>query len=115
MHTETLVWAEDPTDPLVQHFCFSDPAANAVIVGTGHFKAGQVMPVSGFSQYPMREISIIIEGAIQSESGGKSVTLRAGDIVTIPANQKQMSRFLEDTKLVYVFFGHRGGPCEADS
>lgn len=73
------------------------------------------MPASGFSQYPMREISVILEGAISTESGGKSVILRAGDIVTIPPNQTQVSRFLEDTKLVYVFFGHRGGQCEGDS
>lgn len=73
------------------------------------------MPSAGFSQYPMREISVILEGSILTESGGKKVTLKAGDIVTIPPNQMQVSRFLEDTKLIYVFFGHRGGECEGDS
>jgi quercetin dioxygenase-like cupin family protein len=115
MHAEPLVWAEDVTEPLVEHFCFSDPAANAVIVGTGHFKAGQLMPASGFSQHSMREISVILEGAISTESGGKAVILKAGDIVTIPPNQKQVSRFLEDTRLVYVFFGHRHEACDEDS
>lgn len=114
MHSETLSWAEDTSNPLVQHFCFSDQAANAIIVGTGRFSAGQVMPASGFSQYPMREISIVLEGAIQTESAGKVVTLRAGDVVTIPPHQTQVSRFLEDTKLIYVFFGFRGGKCEGD-
>ena len=33
--------------------------------------------------------------------------LRAGDIVTIPPHQIQNSRFVADTKLVYIFFGHR--------
>lgn len=114
MHAESLVWTDDESDPLVQHFCFSDPAANTVILGTGRFKAGQTMPAQGFSQYPMREISFILEGSIQTESGGKTVILKSGDVVTIPPNQKQVSHFIEDTKLVYVFFGHRGGSCEAD-
>lgn len=107
MHAEPLVWAEDTSDPLVQHFCFVDPAADTVVGGTGHFKAGQIMPSSGFSQYPMREISIILEGSIRTESGGKTVVLKAGDIVSIPPNQAQVSHFLEDTKLVYLFFGNR--------
>lgn len=108
MHTETLVWAEDASSPLVEHACFVDPGANTVVLGTGYFKAGQIMPPVGFSQYPMREISIILEGSIRTESGGKTIVLKAGDMVTIPPNQMQMSHFLEDTKLVYLFFGDRG-------
>lgn len=105
MHAETLAWAEDASSPLVEHACFVDPAANMVVLGTGCFKAGQIMPPEGFSQYPMREISIILEGSIRTESGGKTIVLKAGDMVTIPPNQKQVSHFLEDTRLVYLFFG----------
>lgn len=108
MHAKPLVWAEDASDPLVQHFCFVDPAADTIVVGTGRFKAGQIMPTSGFSQYPMREISIILEGSIRTESGGKTIVLKAGDMVSIPPDQQQVSHFLEDTKLVYLFFGNRG-------
>lgn len=109
MHAETLQWSADTAEPLVQHSCFVDPAANSLIVGTGTFKAGQIMPAKGFSQYPMREVSVILEGAIQTSSGGKDVILRAGDMVSIPPHQKQQSHFLEDTRLVYVFFGNRAG------
>jgi len=115
MHTETLTWSEDVRHPLTQHLCFVDPAATTVVVGTGTFKAGQDMPSEGFSQYPMREISIVLEGEIETESAGKKVRLNAGDLVTIPPNQKQRSRFLKDTKLIYIFFGHRSKECEADA
>lgn len=107
MHSETLRWAEGSSGPLIEHLCFTDPRADAVVLGTGCFKAGQTMPATGHSQYPMREISIILEGSIRTESGGKTVVLRAGDVVTIPPNQKQVSHFIEDTKLVYLFFGAR--------
>lgn len=107
MQSASLRWAENSSDPLIEHFCFVDPAADAVVVGTGRFMAGQTMPASGFSKYPMREISIILEGAIRTESGGKTVVLRAGDLVSIPPNQAQVSHFLQDTRLVYLFFGAR--------
>lgn len=35
MHTTPLVWAGDGSDPLIQHLCFVDGAANTVVVGTG--------------------------------------------------------------------------------
>lgn len=107
MHSKRLAWAGASSNPLVEHLCFADSTANTVVVGTGQFRAGQDMPEKGFSQYPMREISIVLEGAIETESEGKTLQLRAGDIVTIPPNQMQRSRFLENTKLIYVFFGHR--------
>ncbi len=109
MQAEKLNWADDTAQPLLQHMCFVDPSANAVVVGTGHFSAGQMMPTDGFSKYGMREISIILEGAIETESGGQTRVLKRGDIVTIPPDQQQRSRFLEDTKLVYVFFGAMDG------
>lgn len=115
MHAEALIWADEGAEALVQHLCFVDPAATTVMVGTGNFRAGQDLPDEGFSQRPMREISIILEGAIETEAAGKSVRLGAGDLVTIPPYEKHRSRFLEDTKLIYIYFGHRNIACDADS
>lgn len=110
MDSRALAWSEDPESPLLEQFVFDDSTANAIIVGTGYFRSGQRMPVKGTSTYGMREITVILEGAIETTVGEKTVILRAGDIVTIPANSRQFSRFLEDTKLVYLFFGRKGGP-----
>jgi quercetin dioxygenase-like cupin family protein len=107
VEAKALRWSDDAGSPLVEQFAFEDPSANAVIVGTGHFRSGQRMPAEGFSTYGMREVSIILEGAIETTVGEQTVTLTAGDIVTIPANSLQVSRFLEDTKLVYLFFGRK--------
>ncbi|WP_240653228.1 cupin domain-containing protein [Sphingomonas crocodyli] len=107
MEAKTLLWSQSSSAPLLEQFMFKDDAADTLIVGTGHFKTGQRMPAEGCSTYGMREISVILEGAIETTVGDHKVVLRAGDIVTIPANSLQFSHFLEDTKLVYIFFGPR--------
>lgn len=114
MEKISLSWTEDTSDPLVEVLRIVDAAANTVVVGTGRFSAGQSMPETGFSQHPMREISIVVEGEIETQSGGKTVRLRTGDLVTIPPQQIQHSRFLADTRLIYIFFGHRPSRCEDD-
>jgi len=105
VEAKALRWSENASSPLLEQLAFEDPSANALVLGTGHFRSGQRMPTEGFSTYGMREISIILEGAIETTVGEQTVTLRAGDVVTIPANSLQVSRFLEDTKLIYFFFG----------
>lgn len=115
MHVEALNWAVAGCEPLIQHLCFVDPSATTVMIGTGFFRAGQDIPDRGFSQNPMREISVILEGAIETEALGKTIRLEAGDLVSIPPNEKFRSRFLEDTKLIYVYFGHRNLDPEQDN
>lgn len=110
-----LAWTADLSDPLFGIWRFVDPAANSIEIGTGRFAAGQEMPAVGNSQHPMREISIILEGEIETSSGGKTARLRAGDLVTIPPHQIQHSRFVADTKLIYIFFGHRACREDEDS
>lgn len=115
MEKTGLEWTDDVSDPLFDIWRFVDPAANSIEIGTGRFAAGQFMPEVGQSQHAMREISIILEGEIETKSGGKTERLKAGDIVTIPAHQVQHSRFIADTKLIYIFFGHRAVREDEDS
>jgi len=115
MEKTGLEWTDDVSDPLFDIWRFVDPAANSIEIGTGRFSAGQLMPEVGHSQHAMREISIILEGEIETKSGGRTERLMAGDIVTIPAHQVQNSRFIADTKLIYIFFGHRTVREDEDS
>ncbi len=73
--------------------------------GTGFLKAGTRMPDHGVSAHPRREVTVILEGELSTKSGEKTERLRAGDIVTIPAGQKQSSIVHKDTRLLYFFFG----------
>jgi quercetin dioxygenase-like cupin family protein len=106
IHTEPLVWNDNTDSPLNELLRFCDPNADTIVVGTGHFRAGQVMPASGFSQYPMREISFILEGELETECDGRRVRLGAGELITIPPDSCQRTTFIKDTKLVYLFFGN---------
>jgi quercetin dioxygenase-like cupin family protein len=73
-------------------------------VGTAYLPKGSSMPNSGTSTHPKHEVSIILEGKLETTSGGQTVILNAGDIVSIPDGESQSSKVLEDTKLIYVFF-----------
>ena len=73
-------------------------------VGTAFLPAGCKMPDEGVSQHPRHEVSIILNGRIQTQSGGKTVILEAGDIVSIPEQQSQCTEVMEDTQLIYIFF-----------
>lgn len=74
-------------------------------IGTGFLKAGTRMPDSGVSAHPRREITLILEGDLSTTSGGRTVRLGAGDVVSIPANQEQHSFVHEDTRLLWLFLG----------
>lgn len=105
MQTDRLAWTKDTASPLTELVRFSDATADTVIVGTGRFAAGQVMPATGFSVYPMREISFVLEGELETECDGRTVRVGPGELITIPAGRRQRTTFLKDTKLVYLFFG----------
>lgn len=73
-------------------------------VGTGFLRAGTRMPDIGNSAHPRHEVSIILDGKIKTISGGETVVLQAGDVVSIPEEQEQSTEVLEDTRLIYIFF-----------
>jgi len=73
-------------------------------VGTGFLVAGTRMPDKGRSAHPRHEVSIILDGKIETKSGGKTVILQAGDVVSIPEEQEQCTEVIEDTRLIYIFF-----------
>ena len=74
-------------------------------VGTAFLKRGTRMPDHGASRHCRREVSFILEGRLRTTSGGKTVTLGPGDVVSIPKGQAQYSEVLADTRLIYVFLG----------
>lgn len=73
-------------------------------VGTAFLPAGCSMPDEGESTHPRHEVSIILDGKIKTSSNGKTVTLGAGDIVSIPQGDSQSTQVIEDARLVYIFF-----------
>lgn len=91
-------------DRLKTLICLEKSDGKSHEVGTGFLPAGCRMPDEGTSAHARHEVSIILEGKIETSSGGKTAILKPGDIVSIPEGQSQCTKVIEDTKLVYIFF-----------
>ena len=82
---------------------------SALEIGTGLLKAGTRMPDSGVTAHPRREVTLILEGSLSTTSGGRTVRLGAGDVISIPANQEHHSIVHEETRLLWMFLGESQG------
>ena len=71
-------------------------------VGTLFFPSGTRLPESGSSVHAQDEISFILSGVLEAESGGERATLRAGDVTLIPAGEHHWAEVVEDVTLCYV-------------
>lgn len=114
MEKTMLSWF-DAAAPTNEIWRFVDPSANMLEIGTRQYSAGQSISGVCDPRHPVREISIVLEGEVETRSGTRIERLRAGDILTIPPHQSQASLFLADTKLVYLVFGHLLCVEDADS
>jgi quercetin dioxygenase-like cupin family protein len=74
-------------------------------MGTVRVSGGAWVPLEGYSRHTQTEVSLILKGSLEVECGGRNSTLRAGEVVLIPAGQEHRSRALEDTELVWFWFG----------
>jgi quercetin dioxygenase-like cupin family protein len=97
----------DPAERLCALLTLGNRENASLEVGTAYLKAGTRMPDRGVSAHPRHEISIILEGEIETTSNGRTVVLGAGDIVSIPAFEPQSSIIRQDTRLIYLFFGNQ--------
>jgi len=95
----------DPADRLCTLLTLKSGESASLEVGTACLKAGTRMPDRGVSAHPRHEISIILEGEIETTSSDKTVVLGAGDIVSIAAREPQSSIVRQDSRLIYPFFG----------
>ncbi len=74
-------------------------------MGTVQLAKGAWIPPEGYSKHTQHELSLILQGGIEIESVGEQVSIEAGDVILIPAGQAHRSRALEDTRLVWFWFG----------
>lgn len=74
-------------------------------MGTVRVEGGAWVPLEGYSKHAQTEVSLILKGALEVECGGEVRTVRAGEMVTIPAGEGHRCRALEDTELVWFWFG----------
>jgi len=66
------------------------------------FAAGLRVPAEGVSKHDEIEISLILSGAFELDSGGEVARLEAGDLVIVPPGETHSFRVLADTKIFTV-------------
>ncbi len=82
---------------------------NAVLkMGTARIQKGDWVPLEGHSSHEQHEVSVILNGKLEIESGGQPGMIQTGDIALIPAGEAHRARALEDTELIWFWFGSAG-------
>ncbi|NKB39282.1 MAG: hypothetical protein GKR93_19295 [Gammaproteobacteria bacterium] len=78
-------------------------------LGTARILKGMKLPEQGESCFSMHEISIVISGRLQieSEQTNEKHVMEQGNIVSITPNQYSRTTALEDTHVLYLFFGRQ--------
>jgi uncharacterized cupin superfamily protein len=89
-------------------FSLGVPEGSTLQIGTASFPAGVRSPAEGFHVRNTHEVSFILEGAFDTESGGVSRVVKAGELVSIPAGEPNASRALANSRVIYLMYGTAG-------
>lgn len=78
-------------------------------MGTARIEKGGWVPTEGHSRHDQHEVSVILKGELEVESGGQKGRMVAGDASLIPAGEEHRARAVEDTELIWFWFGQTPG------
>jgi len=84
------------------------PEGSTLQIGTASFAPGVRSPAEGFHVRSSHEVSFILEGAFDTESGGETRVIHAGDLVSIPAGEPNASRALANSRVIYLMYQSEG-------
>lgn len=74
-------------------------------MGTVRLSKGAWVPFEGYSKHLQHEVSVILKGGLEVECGGVQSLLGFGEVVVIPAGEEHRARAVEDTELIWFWFG----------
>ncbi|BBE34350.1 cupin domain-containing protein [Sphingosinicella microcystinivorans] len=69
------------------------------------FAAGLRVPEDGFSVHDVTEISLILSGSFDLESGGELTRLNEGDLVMVPPGEPHFFHVRADTRIFTLTIG----------
>jgi quercetin dioxygenase-like cupin family protein len=93
-------WNSIPKEQMSPAFARQVIHSDSMTVARVYLKAGCSVPEH---QHPNEQISMILEGAMRFYYQGKTITLRAGDVLQIPANLPHAADAIEDTVAMDLF------------
>lgn len=74
-------------------------------MGTVRLVKGQWVPEQGYSRHIQHELSVILLGGLEVECAGQQHRVEVGEYTLIPAGEEHRSKALEDTELIWFWFG----------
>jgi quercetin dioxygenase-like cupin family protein len=96
-------WADLPAEPLKGGLTRRLISAERMMIAHVHFDKGDEVPMH---RHDNEQITYILEGALHfwlGPTGAREVTVRAGEVLVIPANLEHRALALEDTLDMDVF------------
>ena len=93
-------WSSIPKEQMSPTFARQVIHSHSMTVARVYLKAGCSVPEHS---HPNEQISMILEGSMRFHYQGKTVTLRAGDVLQIPANLPHAADTIEDTVAMDLF------------
>jgi len=96
----------------VQQFCFSDPSANLLAIGTGKFSAGERIGERQCWCQSARETLFVLKGAIEISGEAGKVSIYAGQTASYLLGRRPMMVCVEDAEYLYVVFGRKAEVAE---
>lgn len=93
-------WTEIPQEPMSPLLTRQVIHTPHMTVARLHIRKGAVVPMH---QHPNEQLSMINEGSLRFEVGGKEVVVRAGEVLRIPPNVPHMAEATEDCVATDLF------------
>jgi quercetin dioxygenase-like cupin family protein len=75
-------------------------------MGTAKIQKGDWVPQNGYSSHEQHEISVILKGLLEVEIDGQISKVKNGEVVMIPAGEAHRTLALEDSELIWFWFGN---------
>jgi quercetin dioxygenase-like cupin family protein len=84
-------------------FDYSAGSTRVLKIGSVRFEPGQRLPVEGTGSHLEDELSYIIAGSLEGESGGEAFSIGGGHLTLIPAGEEHWAvAGPEGADLIYV-------------
>ena len=98
--TELHRWSDIKAEPIGDAVSRRYITAERVTLARFNLKAGGLIPAHSHEN---EQLSYVVSGALEFKAGGRSVVVRAGEVLRIPPHLEHEARILEDAEVLDVF------------
>jgi quercetin dioxygenase-like cupin family protein len=93
-------WEDIPHEQVTDEITRKVISGEREMMATVYLKRGAIVPTH---DHESEQMTYVLEGALAFDINGRSITLRAGDVLCIPSSVAHKAEALEDTVELDVF------------